>query len=111
MMPGIAGLLDRAVQGVGRGGVDDDGVVALEDQVLDLGGLLGHLVFGGGERIGRGDDAVLDGLLGHLVPAFQHRLAPGIAGIVVGQGDLLVFGISEGRTGCQDGGGGNGANQ
>src|SRR5205823_12527320 len=33
----IAGLLDRAIQGVGRRGVDDDRIIALKDQVLDLG--------------------------------------------------------------------------
>ncbi len=108
---GIAGLLDHAVQGVGRGGVDDDGVIALEDQVLDLGGLFGHLVFRGGERIGGGNDTGFNGRLGHLVPAFQHRLAPGVSGVIVGQGDFLVLGVSEGRTACQDGGGGDGANQ
>src|SRR4051812_42842614 len=33
---GIAGLLDGAVQSIRRGGIDDDRVVALQDQVLDL---------------------------------------------------------------------------
>ncbi len=61
---GVAGLLDRAVQRVGRGGVDDDRVVALQDQVLDLRGLRRHFLVGGGEDVGGGDDVVLDRLLG-----------------------------------------------
>ena len=32
----IAGLLDRAIEGRGRGRIDDDGVIALKDQVLHL---------------------------------------------------------------------------
>ena len=87
---GVAGFLDRAVQRVRRGGVQDDRVVALQHQVLDLRGLLGHLVLGRGERIGGGDDAGLDGGLRHLVPAPQHRLPPGVSGVVVGERDLLV---------------------
>ena len=58
---GVAGFLDGAVERGRRGGVDDDGVIALQDHVLDLRGLLGHLVLGGGEGVGRGDDAGLDG--------------------------------------------------
>ena len=54
---GVAGFLDRAVQRVGRGGVEDDRVIALQHEVLDLRRLLGHLVLGGGEGVGRGDDA------------------------------------------------------
>ena len=53
---GVAGLLDGAVERVGRGGVDDDGVVALQDQVLDLRRLGRHFLVGGGEDVGRGDD-------------------------------------------------------
>ena len=96
---GIAGLLDDAIQGIGRGGIDDDRIIALQDQVLDLGGLLRHLVFRGGEGIGCRDDAVGDRLFRHLVPAFQHGLPPGIAGIVVGERDLLVFGVGGSRHG------------
>ena len=40
-----------------------------------------------------------DGLLGHLVPAGQHRLPPGIAGIVVGQRDPLVGCVRNRRAG------------
>ena len=53
---GVASLLDRAVQRVGRGGVDDDRVIALQDQVLDLRRLGRHFLVGGGEDVGRGDD-------------------------------------------------------
>ena len=60
---GVAGLLDGAVERVGRSGIDDDGVIALQDQVLDLRGLRRHLLVGGGEHVGGGDDAVGDGLL------------------------------------------------
>ena len=82
---GVAGLLDRAIQRVGRGRIDDDRVIALQDQVLDLRGLGRHFLVGGGEDIGRGDDLVRDRLLGDDVVALQHRLAPGIAGVVVGK--------------------------
>ena len=91
--PGVAGLLDGAVQRVGRRGVDDDGVVALQDQVLDLRGLRRHFLVGGGEDVGRADDAVGDRLLGDEVIALQHRLPPAVAGVIVGEGDLLVLGI------------------
>ncbi len=102
---GVAGLLDRAVQRVGRDGVDDDGVIALQDQILDLGGLRRHFLVGGGEHVGRGDDLVRDRLLGDDVVALQHRLTPGIAGIVVGEGDLhfagvRVSGSADQRAGC-----------
>ncbi len=44
---GVAGLLDGAVErGIGAG-QDDDRVVALQDQVLDLRGLLGDGIVGG----------------------------------------------------------------
>ena len=105
----IAGLLDHAVQRIRRGRVDDDGIVALQDQVLDLGGLFRHLVLGGGEGVGSGHYAVGDGLLGHLVPALQHGLAPGVAGIVVGQRDLLVLGVGHGGSGRKQGGERDGA--
>ena len=55
---GVAGLLDRAVQRVGRSGVDDDGVIALQDQVLDLRGLRRHFLVGGGEHVRGRDDVV-----------------------------------------------------
>ena len=89
----VAGLLDRAVQRVGRSGVDDDRVIALQDEVLDLGGLGRHFLVGGGENVRRGDDPVRDRLLGDDVVALQHRLAPGIAGIIVGEGDLHLAGV------------------
>ena len=96
--PGVAGLLDRAVQAFGRGGVEDDRVVALQDQVLDLRRLLGHLVLGGGEGVGGGDRAVGDRGRRHLLPALQHRLAPGVAGVVVRQRDALVRCIRQRRS-------------
>ena len=92
---GVAGLLDGAVQRVRRGGVDDDGVVALQDQVLDLRRLGRDLLVGGGEDVGRGDDAVGDRLLGHEVVALQHRLSPGVAGVVVRECDPHIGRVSE----------------
>ena len=97
----VAGLLDGAVQCVRRGRVDDDRVITLEDHVLDLRRLLGNLVFGGGERIGRSHNLVGDCLLGDLVPALQHGLTPRIAGIVVGKRDTLARGIGLG-CGCRE---------
>nr|GFB12868.1 hypothetical protein [Tanacetum cinerariifolium] len=70
-----SGLLHRAVERRRRGCVDDDGVIALQDHVLDLRGLLGGLVFGGGEGVGRLDQAILDRLVGGLLPAGEHQLA------------------------------------
>ena len=96
---GVAGLLDGAVERIGRGGVDDDRVIALQDQVLDLRRLRRHFLVGGGEDVGRGDDAVGDRLLGDDVVALQHRLPPGIAGVVVGEGDLLALGVGRGDAG------------
>ena len=100
---GVAGLLDRAVQRVGRGGVDDDGVIALQDEVLDLRRLGRHFLVGGGEDVGRGDDPVRDRLLGDDVVALQHRLAPGIAGVVVGEGDLHLARVGLSRRGEEPG--------
>ena len=85
---GVAGLLDRAIQRVGRRGVDDDRVIALQDEVLDLGGLGRHFLVGGREHVRRADDLVRHRLLADDVVALQHRLAPGIAGVVVGESDL-----------------------
>ena len=95
---GVAGLLDGAVQGVGRGRIDHDGVVALQDQVLDLRGLGRHFLVGRGEHVGGSHHLVGHRLLGHGVIALQHRLAPGIAGVIVGKGDLHVLGFGL-RTG------------
>ena len=100
---GVAGLLDRAVQRVGRGGVDDDGVIALQNQVLDLRRLRRHFLVGGGEHVRRGDDMVRDRFLGDDVVALQHRLAPGIAGVIVGEGDLHVARVGERRRGEEPG--------
>ena len=94
---GIAGLLDGAVERVGRGGVDDDGVVALQDQVLDLRRLGRHFLVGGGEDVGGGDDLVGHRLLGHDVIALEHRLTPGIAGVVVGKGNAHAGRVRIGR--------------
>jgi len=105
---GVAGLLDRPVEGVGRSGVDHDGVVALQYQVLDLRRLGRHLLVGSGEHVGGGDDSVLHRVLGDDVVAFQHRLAPGIAGVIVGEGDLHLAGVGLGRAGEQRAGGAKG---
>ncbi len=93
--PGVAGFLDRAVQRGRRGRVQHDRVVALQDHVLDLRGLLGRLVLGGGEAVGGGDDAVGDRLAGDGVPTRQHRLPPRVGGIVVAERDALVGGVGQ----------------
>jgi hypothetical protein len=79
----------------------NDRIVALKHQVLDLGCLFRHLVFGGGEGIGCRDNAGSDCLLGHLVPAAQHRLPPGVPGVIVRERDLLVLGVCRRWAGCQ----------
>ena len=101
-MPASQACLIGAVQRVGRGGVDDDRVIALQDQVLDLRRLGRHLLVGGGEDVGGGDDLVGDRLLGDGVVALQHRLPPGIAGVVVGEGDLLAAGVGKRRARRED---------
>ncbi len=95
----VAGLLDRAVQRVRRSGVDDDCVIALQDEILDLGGLGRHFLVGGGENVRRGDDPVRDRLLADDVVALQHRLAPGIAGVIVGESDLHLARVGLRRRG------------
>lgn len=96
----IAGLLDCAVQCGGRSRIDHDGVVALQDQVLDLRRLFSGLVLRCGERVRPGNDPVLDRLLSGLLPTVEHALAPGVAGIVIGQRDGFVgrvgLGVHEG---------------
>ena len=91
----IAGFLHRAIQGGRRSGVDDDGVIALQNHVLDLGGLFRRLIFCGRERIGGGHHASLHGFLGDLVPALQHGLTPGIACIIVRECNLLRRSVGE----------------
>ena len=86
----VAGLLDRPVQRVGRARIDDDRVVALQDQVLDLRSLGRNFLVGGGKDVGSGDDLVGDGFLSHGVVALQHCLPPGIPGVVVGEGNFLA---------------------
>ena len=88
-------------ENVRRGGVEHDRIVALQHQVLDLRGLLGDLVLGRRERISGRHDAGRHGGLRHLVPAAQHRLAPGIAGIVVRKRDLLVGGVGQRGAGAE----------
>jgi hypothetical protein len=95
---GVAGLFDGSVQRVGRSGVDDDRVVALENQILDLRRLRRHFLVGGREYVCCGDDAVLHCLLGDDTVAFQHRLTPRIAGVVVGEGDLHLAGVGLRRS-------------
>ena len=53
----------------------------------------------------RRDDAVLHRLLGDDVVALQHRLAPGIAGVIVGEGDFHLAGVGF-RGPCEQGAGG-----
>ena len=100
---GVASLLDRAIQRVGRGGVDDDRVIALQDEVLDLRRLRRHFLVGGGENVRRGDNPVRHRLLGDDVVALQHRLSPGVSGIVVGEGDFHLAGVGERRRGEKPG--------
>ena len=104
-MPASQASLTAPFRPSGEAAFSDDRVVALQDQVLDLRRLLGHLVLGGGEGVGGGDGAVGDGGSRDLLPAFQHRLPPGVAGIVVGQRDLLAGGVGRCRkAGADDGG-------
>ena len=91
----VASLLDRAIDGARRRCVDHDGVIALEDQVLDLGRLGGCFLVGRRKGVGRGDRAVLDRLAADLGPTLQHCLAPRIAGVVVGERDLLFCRVGE----------------
>ncbi len=81
---GVAGLFYGTIEGRRRGRVDHDRVVALQDHVLDLRGLFRGLVFGRREGIRGRYDVIVDGLLGDGAPALQHRLSPGIAGVIVG---------------------------
>src|SRR3954453_6034951 len=94
---GIAGLFDRAVQGVGRRGIDDDRVITLQNQVLDLRRLGRHVLVGRGEYVGGSDDLVGDRLLGDDLIALEHRLAPGVTGIVVRKRDLLAARVGQSR--------------
>ena len=94
----VASLLDGAVERVGRGSVDDDRVVALQDQILDLRCLRRHRLVGRREHVGGFDHLVGDRLLGDGVVAAEHRLPPRIAGVVVGERDLLAAGIGQRRT-------------
>ncbi len=91
---GVTGLLDRAVQRVRRSGVDDDRVIALQDKVLDLRRLGRHFLVRCGEHVGRRNDLVGHRFLGDEVVALQHRLAPGIAGVIVGEGDFHLSLVS-----------------
>src|SRR4029079_1850239 len=75
---------------------------ALKNEVLNLGCLFGHLIFGGGEWVSSGDDPGLYRRPRHLVPAPQHGLAPGIAGIIVGKRDFLVFGVGNSLAGGKE---------
>src|SRR5258708_36448011 len=80
----IRGLLNRSIQCVRRGSIDDNSVIALKNQVLDLRGLGWDFLVSRGEHICRCYDAVSDRFLSHNVIAFQHGLPPGIARVVVG---------------------------
>jgi hypothetical protein len=102
----VAGFPHRAVERRRRGRVEHDRVITLQDHVLYLGGLLGGLVLGGGEGVGGRHDALGHGRLGDRGPARQHRLTPGISGVVVGQRDPLVGGVGEGGGRKCDGGNG-----
>jgi hypothetical protein len=68
----------------------------LQDQVLDLLGLFGGLVLGGGEGGSGGHQLAFDGIVGGRGPGLEHGLAPGIGCVVVGQGDLGLRGIAGG---------------
>src|SRR6478735_1760957 len=54
--PRIAGLLYRAIESVRGRRIDDDGVVALQDKVLDLGRLCWDLLVRRREDVGGRDD-------------------------------------------------------
>ncbi|CAM2160147.1 hypothetical protein PT2222_70130 [Paraburkholderia tropica] len=84
-----AGLLDDAVERRGRGRIDDDRAIALQDQVLDLLRLLRHLVFGRRERGRRRDALLRDRFVRHRLPVLDHGLPPRVARVVVRQRDLL----------------------
>src|SRR5690606_33835682 len=73
----IASCLDGTVPCVRGSCVGDDGVIALQNQVLDLCGLSRHFLVSGGEGMHGSDNAVSNSLLGDLVPALQHGLTPG----------------------------------
>ena len=100
---GVTGLLDRAVQRVRRSGVDDDRVIALQNKVLDLRRLGRHFLVRCGEHVSRRNNLVGHRFLGDEVVALQHRLAPGIAGVIVGEGDFLVARVGRGRRGEKPG--------
>ena len=99
----IASLLNRAIQRVWRGGVDDDSVIALQDEVLDLRRLRRHFLVGGGENVRRRDDPVRHRLLGDDVVALQHRLPPRVSGVVVRKCDLHLAGVGVRRRGQKAG--------
>lgn len=85
---GGVGFFDGVVEGCGRSGIDYDGFVVLQDQVLDLLGLFGGLVFGGSESGGGGYQFVFDGIVGGCGLGFEYGLMLGIGSVVVGQGDF-----------------------
>ena len=96
--PGVAGLLDGAVKRIRRCGVDDDRVIALQDQVLDLGRLSRHFLVGGRKHVGAANDLVGHRFLADDIVAIEHRLPPGIPGIIIGKGDLFSARIGKHRT-------------
>src|SRR5260370_36335629 len=65
----IRGLLNRSIQCVRRGSIDDNSVIALKNQVLDLRGLGWAFLVSRSEHICRCYDAVSDRFLGHNVIA------------------------------------------
>ena len=68
----IAGLLHGAVEGFRRRGVEHDGVVALQNEILDLRGLGRRFLVGGRERVGGADHFIAHRLPADLRPALQH---------------------------------------
>ena len=79
----IAGLFHCPVQGCRRGCVDDDRIIALQNHVLNLRGLLGRLIFSSGESVSRRNGSVGHRRSGDLFPAGQHGLTPRVASIVI----------------------------
>src|ERR1700736_3031285 len=64
---GIDGLLDRTIQGIWWGCIDNDCIIALKNQILNLCCLSRDLLVSGSEHIGSGNDTVSNRLLRYNV--------------------------------------------
>ncbi len=90
---GVASILDAAVEGGRRGGVDYNRVVAFQHQILQLGDLLRRVVIAGDDLL-LGDHAILHRLVGDRLPGVPGRLFPGVRAESVGQRDPQLGGIA-----------------